>query len=319
VTLAASVASYVAIERPVRADAWGWLRGWPARIAAPAVAAVLVVALLATGTSPTPTPTAVVAPAAASRPLVAAPVVELTANRAPTPADPLRVLLVGDSVMVDAAPGIEAALEGTAAVEVASGALPGFGLTSTGTWRRDWAATVARTRPDVVVALLGAWDAAAALARGRAWYATVVDDATAVLSAGGARVVWLGWPPTRPPAVAGRPEPDYDVIDRERAVLDATFADIAARHPGDVAFVSTGPPLTLDGAFSAFLPDASGAMVRARKRDNTHFCPAGAERMGRYVLAVVASVYELPEPTRAWASGRWRVDGRFDDPPGACR
>lgn len=322
VTLVASIVSYVVVEQPVRTDAWAWLRGWSARLAGPAVASVLVVVLLVAGASPPPEPSLVAAPAGASRAVAPAPspALDLTANRTPTAGDPLRVLLVGDSVMVDAAPGIEAALEATGAAAVEHGAFPGFGLTHTASWRRDWATTVAEVRPDVVVALLGAWDAAEAIERGREWYATVVDDATAVLSAGGARVVWLGWPPTRPPAIAGRPEPDYEVIDRERALLDATFAAVAARRPGDVAFVSTGPPLTLDGGeFSAFLPDATGEIVRARKRDNTHFCPAGAERLGRYVLAGLTPVYALPAPDPAWVSAGWRSDRRFDDPPGACR
>lgn len=325
VTLAASTLSYVLVEQPVRADAWAWLRGWPARVAAPSFAAVLVVVLLVAGATPAPRSgpdagaVAAVATERAPR-AMRVPALDLIANRSPTPADPLRVLLVGDSVMVDAAPGIEAALEATGAAEVTQDAGPGFGLTYTDRWRVEWHGVLARVRPDVVVALLGAWDAGNLLERGTEWYGEVVDDATRVLSSSGARVVWLGWPPTRPPAIAGRPEPDYDRIDRERELLDATFAAVASRHAGTAAFASTGDVLTLGGgAFSAFLPDETGELVRARKRDNTHFCPAGAERMGWFVLRALTPVYELPAPDPSWPSGTWRSDDRFDDPPGACR
>jgi hypothetical protein len=60
-------------------------------------------------------------------------------------------------------------------------------------------------------------------------------------------------------------------------------------------------------------------MVRARKHDNTHFCPSGAERMGRLVLGALTPVFALPAPSPAWAAGAWRADARYDDPPGACR
>jgi peptidoglycan/LPS O-acetylase OafA/YrhL len=320
VTLAASAISYAVIEQPVRTGAL--LRGWSARVAAPGVAVALVVMVVAS-TAVEPSPPATVAPAGVAVPSSTTTTVAteplLAANRIPTAADPLRVLIVGDSVMVDATPGIEAAIEATGVATVEPGGAPGFGLTFTKTWRRDWTSMVADVRPDVVVALLGAWDADNALDHGGDWYTNVVDDATSVLAAGGARVLWLGWPPTRPPAVAGRPEPDYDHIDAQQAAVNAAFSAVARRHPRDVAYLSTAPALSLpDGTFSAFLPDATGTMVRARKRDNTHFCPAGSELMGRLVLGALTPVYALPAPAPSWAAGAWRGEARYDDPPGAC-
>ena len=330
VTLVVSIASYLVIEQPVRTGTLLRRGAWAARVAAPATAVVLVGVIVATA-SP--------APERGARPVVAAPPTStgggtpsttsttaaprpiLHAGRVPTAADPLRVLLVGDSVMVDASPGIEAAIEATGVAKVEPGAFPGFGLTYTKSWRSDWTEMVKKVHPDVVVVLLGAWDADNALAHPPDWYAGVVADATAVLAGDGARVVWLGWPPTHPPAVAGRPEPDYGHIELQRDTVDTAFRTVADRHPGDVAYVDTGATLSLpDGSFSAFLPDpTTGAMVRARKHDNTHFCPSGAERMGRLVLGALTPVFALPAPSATWTSGRWRTDPRFDDPPGACR
>jgi hypothetical protein len=329
VTLAVSIASYVVIEQPIRTGALLRRGAWVARAAAPAAAVVLVAVIVATAS---PTVERPAEPVVASPPTsvggtpsttstTATPRPALNPGRTPTATDPLRVLLVGDSVMVDASPGIEAVIEATGVARVEPGGAPGFGLTYTKSWRKDWTDMVARVEPDVVVVLLGAWDADNALAHPPEWYAGVVDDATAVLAKRGARDVWLGWPPTRPPAVAGRREPDYGHIDLQRETVDAAFQTVAERHPGDVAYVDTGATLSLpDGSFSAFLPDpTTGAMVRARKHDNTHFCPSGAERMGRLVLGALTSVFTLPAPAPAWAAGRWRADARYDDPPGACR
>jgi peptidoglycan/LPS O-acetylase OafA/YrhL len=322
VTLAISIASYLVIEQPVRTGALLRRGAWAASAAAPAAAVVLVGVIVATASPPV---SRTAAPAVASPPIssttTAAPRVSLNPGRTPTAADPLRVLLVGDSVMVDASPGIEAAIEATGVAAVEPGGFPGFGLTYTKSWRRDWTDMVAKVRPDVVVVLLGAWDADNALAHPPDWYAGVVDDATAILAERGARVVWLGWPPTRPPAVAGRAEPDYDHIELQRDTVDAAFRTVADRHAGDVAYVDTGSTLSLpDGSFSAFLPDpTTGAMVRARKHDNTHFCPSGAERMGRLVLGALTPVFALPAPPPTWTAGDWRADPRYDDPPGACR
>jgi hypothetical protein len=324
VTLALSIASYVVIEQPVRTGSLLRRGAWAARVAAPATAVVLVGVLVATSSPPSTRRTA--APVVAGGPVnttssTAPPRLGLTADRTPTVDDPLRVLLFGDSVMVDATPGIPAALEATGVARVEPGGFAGFGLTYTKSWREDWTDMVARVQPDIVVVLLGAWDADNALAHPAGWYANVVDDATSVLAKDGARVVWLGWPPTRPPAIAGRSEPDYDHIDLQRHIVDVAFRTVADRHPGDVAYLDTGSTLSLpDGSFSAFLPDpTTGAMVRARKHDNTHFCPAGAERMGRLVLGALTPVFGLPEPSPSWTDGGWRADPRYDDPPGACR
>ena len=49
---------------------------------------------------------------------------------APSPADPLRVMILGDSVMHDASFGITAALEATGEATVATRTIDGFGLTN---------------------------------------------------------------------------------------------------------------------------------------------------------------------------------------------
>ncbi|HEX9529522.1 MAG TPA: hypothetical protein VF954_00195, partial [Acidimicrobiales bacterium] len=75
------------------------------------------------------------------------------------PADPrpLRVLLVGDGVMVDAVPGLVAAFASTGRALVTDGSRMGIGLTQDGGWgwSAQWSAMVSASRPDVVVVMLG--------------------------------------------------------------------------------------------------------------------------------------------------------------------
>src|SRR5437867_9485347 len=68
------------------------------------------------------------APAASPRRL-RPPRLPVPTGRRPTTADPLRVLLVGDGVMFDAAPGIEAALGAAGPTVVTAAPVFGFGLT----------------------------------------------------------------------------------------------------------------------------------------------------------------------------------------------
>ena len=315
VTLAGSIASYHLVEMPIRSGAR--LHGWPARLAAPTAAAAVVVALLAVGTPETGVED-VTAAAATSR--IAVPAVAATPPlhrlRTPTPDDPLRVMVVGDSVMYDAVPGIEAALEATGVVEVRAFAALGFGLdlVERYDWRVRWPALVEEHRPDVVVSMFGGWDAGSVMKRGEVWYLDLVEEAIDVLRADGAAIVLLENPRTRAPAIPGRPAPDQDRLDAEREAVNRVFRAAAARRPGAVTYQTVDHALSIGGRFTEFLPEG----VRIRKRDGTHFCPDGAARMGTVVLAALASAADLPRPDGAWPAERWRSDERYDDPRGTC-
>ena len=324
VTVAAATASYYVVERPVRAGA---LAGWRAWVAAPSVASATVAALvLTTATSgavalAAPAPASVTSSASApiAAPAPPVPVLVLAGGRIPTAADPLRVLVVGDSVMYDASPGIAAALDGTGVVRVTSEPVLGFGLTrSAYRWRTEWPKLVAADRPDVVLAMFGGWDGPGVLARGRAWYAGLAEEAVTALSATGARVVWLEYPQNRPPEIPGRPPPDQPANELGRQAVNAVLAGVAAGHLDTVAYLPTAPVLENAVGFTAFLPDATGRLVRVRKRDDVHFCPAGAARVGELVLRALGPTYALPPAAPDWEGGAWRLDPRYDNPHGTC-
>ena len=118
------------------------------------------------------------------------------------------MLLVGDGILWDATPALQAALDALGVVSRFE-SYWGFGLTKPE--RRDWPALwpqyVVEEQPDVVVVSSGPNDAlprpgpdGTLLAPGdpgwAAWYGGLLDRAAAILTADGAHVLWLGmlWP-----------------------------------------------------------------------------------------------------------------------------
>src|SRR5688500_8782564 len=83
-----------------------------------------------------------------------------SAPRRPTQADPLRVLVLGDSVMYDATPSIAAVLESTGVMSVDARPFFGFGLAFADhyDWRRVWPEVLAEIRPEIAIVMVGAWD-----------------------------------------------------------------------------------------------------------------------------------------------------------------
>jgi peptidoglycan/LPS O-acetylase OafA/YrhL len=316
-TLVAASASYYLVERPVR---WGALPGWRGALAAPATAVTIAAVALVTAAPPAlalaaPHPAAPAnGPTTTTLPSIA----PLTGIRRPTPADPLRVMIVGDSVMFDASPGITTALQATGAVHVDTEAVFGFGLTQSYPWRTAWPRLLAQDRPELVIGLFGGWDAKAALGKGAGWYTGLVDDAVGVLSSQGARVLLLEYPQNRPPEIPGRPTPDQAANELGRRTVNRVFASEPSAHAGVVSYLPTASVLEAGGRFAAFLPGADGVPERVRKRDDVHFCPAGAARVGALVVGALRPLYGLPAPDPSWASGAWRGDPRYDDPHGTC-
>jgi hypothetical protein len=212
---------------------------------------------------------------------------------------PQRVTIVGDSVMVDGSPGIQAILESTKAVTVARRAFPGYGLTRAN-WPVDFAWVLNNTKPTGVAILLGGWDLDAAAAD-PAGYAATVGQVMDLLTSKGAQVAWIGELP-------GDARFENEA---KRRNLNSIVAAVAAKHP-QVHYVSSdstfdGP----NGRYAMFLPGPSGRLVRVRKVDGQHLCPDGAARLGQLVYDTLRQPLALPAPERTWQSGAWRQDAVY--------
>ncbi|MCU1374493.1 MAG: hypothetical protein JWO68_1779 [Actinomycetia bacterium] len=299
VTFSLAAFSYIVVEQPIRRGA---LPGWRAPALLPAVA-LAVAGLVVVATVPPPPPTRLVAATAA--PTTTVPPVVVPLVRDASPADPLRVLLVGDSVAFDAAPGIAAALEATGEAQVTNADVAGFGLFRPYNWREAWPEQLRETKADLVIAMWGGWDDPWFLEHGRAAYEAVLDESIGVLESTGARVLFLGEPVST----------DRDGVVRDRFTLPVHEA-MAGRLPG-VWFAESDDWIAPGGRFSSHLVGPNGP-ERVRKVDNTHICPAGSARFGQGLLEYLTPRYGLATPDPAWRSGSWALDPRFDDPPGAC-
>jgi hypothetical protein len=339
-TLALSVGSYRLVEKPSQRRL---ARRWRAAIAFPVAAALIGGALWVATIPPaatssaasTPPPPLVVpssAPASTTVPaddqpdtttettvadadvvatptsLLAAVPEELPALRTPTPSDPLRVLLVGDSYMYDAQPGIVAALEATGVVEVIEGAQLGFALANEG-WETTLQGLVDEHEPDLVAAMWARFDVGWLESHASEDYAERLDRATEILSSTGAAVGFLGLAPSLTAGVD--PEP----VDRS---INELFAAVPDRFPGTTFYVDPDPIVAPDGEPTRRITTAEGSLL-VRKVDVSHFCSDGAARYGlafSELLRRVATV--TPADPATWWSQPWRSDPRYNDPPGAC-
>jgi hypothetical protein len=209
-----------------------------------------------------------------------------------------RVLVLGDSGMFDAAPAVVAMFRSTGA-EAVDGSRRGLGLTRVGfesessPFAEEWARMVEADDPELVVVMLGVWDGGFVELYGADAYADVVEQAVAVLTERGARVLWLSTPPDR--VVTDRP-------------ADHVFEQVAAKHPGRVFYAD------IDAAVRAPYLAVDGTLVRLRKNDGWHFCPDGAAAVATEIgrLAVERG---LARPAGIeWLRGSWRDAGVFDYP-----
>jgi peptidoglycan/LPS O-acetylase OafA/YrhL len=232
----------------------------------------------------------------------------LPSLRTPTASDPLRVLLVGDSYMYDAQPGIVAALEASGVVDVIEGAQLGFSLANEG-WETTLQGLVDEHQPDLVAAMWARFDAAWLESNEVDDYVVRLDRAIEILSSDGATVGFFGLAPSLTAGVD--PEP----VDRS---INQIFADMPERFPGTAFYVDPDPIVAPDGQPNRWLTTPEGRLL-VRKVDVSHFCSDGAARYGLALTELLQRLTTVAAPDPAtWWSEPWRSDPRYDDPPGAC-
>jgi len=213
--------------------------------------------------------------------------------RPPTAERPLRLAVVGDSVMVALGQAIVDRAAATGAVDGDLDARYATGLTRPDRfdWPRRLAAILAEDDPDAVIVLFGANDAQAIATESgsasfgtEAWtaeYRRRVDAVMTLLDTAGRSVYWLGQPVMRDDALRARMD-----------ALDEIYRAAAATHPG-VRFIDLRP-LTAgeDGGYRAYLPGPDGELVAARAEDGVHFNAAGADLVARSIVATIAGDWE---------------------------
>ena len=198
-------------------------------------------------------------------------------GRRPTPQDPLRVLMAGDSLMADVSLALASTLQdggsGVARL-VEAPSIPRDEAT-----RALWRQQLADYDPEVIVIMIGVWEGMAEDALNAAtgqplgspqWESAYrqnnLDPYLRLLTSQGAKVVWIGMPPSREP----RRELEWSSMNRAVRHLAATSEDLTW-IPGDEILANP------DGSWTDVLPGPQGNPQRVRRLDTTHLCAEGIE------------------------------------------
>jgi peptidoglycan/LPS O-acetylase OafA/YrhL len=323
--LAAACASYYLVERPLRRADW---RGLRRRLHVPApsfaLAGLAATAVLIVGGTVGPERAA-----SATVSLSALPRSPLPQGETPldlpvaSPADPYRVWILGDSVMQDASLGVQAALQATGEMQVVlNSSFPGWGLTNDPGWPAAARRYIATYHPQIVIGTWS-WDDQAASETPAAYLRRLEGAVRELLTPGDGvlAVVLLQFPQTGPATAVS------DVAARNAAFVKQTTVqddwDAEARQavdafPGHALYLTTDGLFAPDGRYYTWFKTPTGQWVRARKLDDTHFCPYGAAEFGALITEDLTAQLHLPAMRPGWEFGAWTRSHRYDDPPGAC-
>jgi hypothetical protein len=185
--------------------------------------------------------------------------------------------------------------------------------------RALWRQQLAEYDPEVIIVMIGVWegmaedflngDSGQALGSPQ-WEATyrreTLDPYLRLLTSQGAKVVWIGMPPSREP----RRELEWSSMNRAVRDLAAASADLTW-IPGDEILANP------DGTWADILPGPQGNPQRVRRIDTTHLCAEGAVRLARPVLNHLHQQWDVPLAAH-WPTGEWRyVFPPEDCPPAA--
>jgi uncharacterized protein len=196
----------------------------------------------------------------------------------PTAADPLRVLIVGDSLGLDLGSALQYDLAATGVVSASLDARESTGLTRPDyfNWPAELQSDLKSVDPQVIVVMMGANDAQDFIGppdvpytspQWNTMYAQRVQQFMQIAQSGGATVVWIGMPPMQNPGLSAQMS-DVDAVDQH----------VAAQQKPPVHYVSTWTILgTPQGGYTAFITNAAGQVVNIRTPDGTHLTPGGGQ------------------------------------------
>ncbi|HEX2576614.1 MAG TPA: DUF459 domain-containing protein, partial [Aquihabitans sp.] len=211
--------------------------------------------------------------------------------RIPTAAEPLRVHVAGDSLVIPVGPALLDCFEGSP-VELTEGykAATGLARPDVLNWPAKLEEDLATHDPDVVVVGFGGNDAqgiagpdgplALASPEWAAEYQRRVAQVLDAVEAEGRTLYWMGLPTTTA----------SNIEEAAPSMRRAIESEVAARPWA--RFVDTSAVLAPDG-YTAYLPDGSGGQVKVRDDDGVHLTTAGATRAVEPLCEQLAEEREL--------------------------
>lgn len=223
------------------------------------------------------------------------------ALRTPTPVDPLKVLVTGDSLSEDLFPPLVSAENGKP-VMVKEDSQIGTGLARPDVidWPTRLGQDMRSSQCDVVVVMFGGNDAQdlrtadgwVYIRDSAAWQleyerrvALVMD--TMIKANPKVSIIWVGMP-------AMTSGPKY--LPALYPAMNSIFQREAAARPANAHYVDAGSVLDAPGGgFQAYATNPDGTSVKIRASDGVHFTEAGGTRIiDQLVAPVISRLYSLP-------------------------
>ena len=208
----------------------------------------------------------------------------IKANRTGTAEDPLRILAVGDSLMLDLQYGLERILEPRPDVHIEGRGALGFGFTVPHwDWEDDvipdYNLMVGKVRPDVVVAMIGANEFQGYAIEGEdlepgsfRWSEILTERAHDAIShwiAGGAYLYWWTTPKMS--------DPSY-LTDDLNSIWDSVVGDWYPKAEMVDSMKVLGDE---EGEFRWNMKMLDGSIIPLRKEHGVHFFEVGADGLSR--------------------------------------
>jgi hypothetical protein len=219
-------------------------------------------------------------------------------DRHPTAADPLRVLVIGDSIGLDLGQPLVNDLAATGVVTTTLDGRVDTGLSRPDyfSWPAELSVDMSNVQPQLVVVMMGANDPQSLVGLGGSipygaagWNAAYGQRVRALINeanAAGAHVLWVGMPP-----MAAAP------LNAQMQVLNGIVQDqVEARRDGATYVASSSVLADGQGNFTAYLPNSSGAEVNIRTPDGIHLAPGGGERLSQAVIDSIRSKLHIDLP-----------------------
>jgi peptidoglycan/LPS O-acetylase OafA/YrhL len=316
VTFAVSVASFHLVERPIRMGTF--VSQWRAWLVVPAGVGAVIVALIAATTT---------TPAVAGIPAIGLGTnggTTTTSPGAPTFAQPVRILLMGDSVALTLGLGLsdpsdqnqygyvlsDKGILGCGVVDGPEVDLLGAHDTTPSAcngspltpgepevdqpWPYQWLSAMNEVKPNVVVLLAGRWEVADRLYQGQwtnilnpvfaAYVKQQLNRASQVVNATGARMVFLTAPCTNE---GEQPDgvPWPEDSPKRLDVYNRLVREVAAEHPTTDSVVDLFAATCPHGRYSTSIHG-----VAVRRSDGVHFTIAGGQYLAPLIMPPIVAV-----------------------------
>jgi hypothetical protein len=228
-------------------------------------------------------------------------------NYHPTPASPLRVLVVGDSVGLDLGQPLVNALAGFGDVTTYLDGRIDTGLTRPDyfNWPAELQIDLVNQQPQLVVVMIGAndpqglvtpdgsirfgqpgWDEA---------YSARVAAFIHEVNNAGAHVLWVGMPPMQNPGLDA-------ALKHLNSLVQTQVADT---KDGGAAYLSSAPSLgDQHHNYTAYVTNSSGAVTNIRTPDGIHLTPDGGARLAAAVVTAMEGQLHIQLDPGVGGTGR---------------